>query len=95
MEEGEGLDVDSIYRHLHQSSPSFLLELPRGIYLEKQYDMVLLKKGRMKPLPPFEVEARYAWSNLYQRDRKRDGNRGNRSGMRSLKSQWISQYCSF
>jgi tRNA(Ile)-lysidine synthase len=45
-EEGEGLDVDSIYRQLHQSSPSFLFELPRGIYLEKQYDMVSLKKGR-------------------------------------------------
>jgi tRNA(Ile)-lysidine synthase len=55
-EEGEGLDVDSIYRQLHQSSPSFLFELPRGIYLEKQYDMVSLKKGRMKPLPPFEAE---------------------------------------
>ena len=56
MEESEGLDVDSIYRQLHQSSPSFLLELPRGIYLEKQYDMVLLKKGRVKPLTPFEAE---------------------------------------
>ena len=56
MEEGEGLGVDSIYRQLHQSSPSFLLELPRGIYLEKQYDMVLLKKGRVKPLTPFEAE---------------------------------------
>jgi len=55
-EEGEGLNVDSIYRQLHQSSPSFLLELPRGIYLEKQYDMVSLKKGRVKPLTPFEAE---------------------------------------
>jgi tRNA(Ile)-lysidine synthase len=54
-EEGEGLDVNSIYRQLHQSSPSFILELPRGIYLEKRYDMVSLKKGRVKLPPPFEA----------------------------------------
>ena len=55
-EESEGLDVDSIYGKLNQTSPSFLLELPRGIYLEKRYDMVSLKRGRVKPPPPFEAE---------------------------------------
>jgi tRNA(Ile)-lysidine synthase len=54
-EEAEGLDVDSIYRQLHQASPSFLLGLPHGVYLEKQYDMVSVKKGRVKPPPAFEA----------------------------------------
>lgn len=55
-EQGEGLNVDSIYRRLRQSPPSFLLELPCGIYLEKRYDMVLLKSGKPKPPAPFQAE---------------------------------------
>jgi tRNA(Ile)-lysidine synthase len=41
---------------LHQSSPSFLLELRHGVRVEKRYDIVLLGKGGVKPFPPFEVE---------------------------------------
>ena len=55
-EEGEWSDVRKIYQKLHQSSPSFLLELPHEVWVEKRYDIVLLGKGGVKPLPPFEVE---------------------------------------
>jgi len=55
-EEGEWSEVHKIYQKLHQSSPSFLLELPHEVWVEKRYDIVLLGKGGVKPLPPFEVE---------------------------------------
>jgi tRNA(Ile)-lysidine synthase len=55
VEEREWSDVQKIYQKLHQSSPSFLLELPYGAWIEKRYDMVLLGKGKVKPFPPFEV----------------------------------------
>ena len=56
VEEGEWSDVNEMYRKLHQSSPSFLLELPRGAWVEKRYDAVLLGKGKLKPFLPFDVE---------------------------------------
>ncbi len=56
MEEGEWSDVHKIYQKLHQSSPSFLLELPHGVRVEKRYGLVLFGKGGVSPLPPFEVE---------------------------------------
>jgi tRNA(Ile)-lysidine synthase len=56
VEEGEWSDVNEMYRKLHQSSPSFLLELPRGAWVEKRYDAVLLGKGKVKPFLPFDVE---------------------------------------
>jgi tRNA(Ile)-lysidine synthase len=56
IEEGVGWGVSVIYRKLQQPSPSFLMELPHGIFIEKRYDRVLLGKGRVKAVPPFEVE---------------------------------------
>ena len=56
VEEGEELDASPIFRKLQQSSPSFLLELPFGVYIDKQYDRVFLRKGRTEPISPFEVE---------------------------------------
>jgi tRNA(Ile)-lysidine synthase len=41
---------------LHRSSPSFLLELPHGFWVEKRYDVVSVGKREMKPFPPFEVD---------------------------------------
>lgn len=55
-EVGEWWNGDSIDSTLSHPSPSMLLELPYGIYLEKRYDMVFLGKGRVKQIPPFEVE---------------------------------------
>jgi len=55
-EEGEWLDVNQIYKRLSQPAPSFLLELPHGVFLEKRYDIVSLVKGEVKPIPPFEIE---------------------------------------
>ncbi len=55
-EEGEWSDVHRVYQKLHQSSPSFLLELSPGAWIEKRYDTVLLRKGKMKPFLPFDVE---------------------------------------
>jgi tRNA(Ile)-lysidine synthase len=56
MEEEEWSDVQKIYKELHRSSASFLLGLPHGVWVEKRYDMVLLARGEVKPVPPFEVE---------------------------------------
>ncbi len=56
MEKGEGSEAHKIYQKLHQSSPSFLLELTHGVWVEKRYDIVLLGKREVKPFPPFEVE---------------------------------------
>jgi len=56
MDEGEWLNVPKIYQKLQQPSPSFLLELPHGVWVEKRYEIVLLGKGRAEPIPPFEVE---------------------------------------
>jgi len=56
IEGGEGWEVSVIYRKLQQSSPSFLIELPHGIFIEKRYDWVSLGKGGVKAVPPFEVE---------------------------------------
>jgi tRNA(Ile)-lysidine synthase len=56
MEDGGWSEVHEIYQNLNQSSPSFLLELPHGVRVEKRYDVVLLGKGEVKPFPPFEVE---------------------------------------
>ena len=55
-EVGAWWDGDSIDSKLSHPSPSLFLELPHGVYLEKRYDMVFLGKGRVKPIPPFEVE---------------------------------------
>jgi tRNA(Ile)-lysidine synthase len=51
-----GTDVHKIYRKLRLSTPSFFLELPRGFWVERRYDVVLLGKGGVKPCPPFEVD---------------------------------------
>ncbi len=56
MEEEEWSDVQKIYQKLHSSSPSFLLELPCGVWIEKRYDIVSVGKGEKKEVPPFEVE---------------------------------------
>jgi len=56
MEDGGEADVLKVCQNLHRSSPSFLLELPHGFWVEKRYDDVLLEKREVKPSPPFEVE---------------------------------------
>jgi len=56
VEEREGIDVNQVYKRLHQPDPSFRVELHHGVSLEKRYDLVMLKKGWLKPIPPFEVE---------------------------------------
>ena len=55
-EEEEWPDVNPVYRTLHQPVPSFFLELPHGVCLEKRYDIVSLVKGRARLIPPFEIE---------------------------------------
>jgi tRNA(Ile)-lysidine synthase len=56
IEEGEGWEISPIYKRLRQPSPSFLVELPHGVFIQKRYDIVSLGKGRVKAVPPFEVE---------------------------------------
>jgi len=55
-EEGEWIDVFPIYQRLNSKAPSFLIELPRGLTLAKSYDRVILGKGKVTSVPPFEVE---------------------------------------
>ncbi len=55
-EEEHWAEVHQICQKLHQSSPSFLLEFPQGGWIEKRYDMIQCRRGRVKSLPPFEVE---------------------------------------
>lgn len=50
------LDVNLIDKALKEPRPSLLLELSRGIYFEKRYDEISLKRGGPKIIPPFEVE---------------------------------------
>ncbi len=56
VEEGERSDIHRVFQKLHQSSPSFLLELSGGAWVEKRYDAVLLGKGKLKLFLPFDVE---------------------------------------
>ena len=56
VKESEWSDVHQIHRRLRKPPPSFILELSRGVWIEKRYDMVELGKRGLKPFPPFEVE---------------------------------------
>lgn len=56
VQEGERSDIHRVFQKLHQSSPSFLLELSRGVWVEKRYDAVSIGKGKVKPSLPFDVE---------------------------------------
>ena len=56
MEDGGEAEFHKIHQNLHQSSPSFLIELSHGFWVEKRYDLVLFGKGEVKPSSPFEVE---------------------------------------
>jgi tRNA(Ile)-lysidine synthase len=55
-EDGRGTEAHQIHQKLDQVSPSFLIELPHGFWVEKRYDLVLFGKKEMKPSVPFEVE---------------------------------------
>ena len=48
--------IDPVCQKLRHPSSSFLTELPHGVCLEKRYDRVMLKKGKVKLVSPFEVE---------------------------------------
>jgi tRNA(Ile)-lysidine synthase len=56
MEDAGGADILNVCQKLSQSSPSFLLKLSHGFWVEKRYDAVLLGKREAKPSPPFEVD---------------------------------------
>jgi tRNA(Ile)-lysidine synthase len=56
MGERDWSDVQQIHQRFRKPPPSFILELSRGIWIEKRYDLVELGRGRLKPFPPFEVE---------------------------------------
>jgi tRNA(Ile)-lysidine synthase len=46
------------------------MELPRGLTLEKRYDRVILGKGKVASVPPFEVELLTPGRTLIQEVRK-------------------------
>ena len=54
-QEEEWVDVDLIHRRIRQPTPSFVQDLPYGLFVERRYDAVFLKKGRIEPTQPFEV----------------------------------------
>jgi tRNA(Ile)-lysidine synthase len=55
-EEGEWVDIFPIYQRLNSRASSFLMEYPRGLTLEKRYNRVILGRGKVTTVPPFEVE---------------------------------------
>jgi hypothetical protein len=70
FEEGESSEAKQIFLRLEQSTPSFFLELPRGICLEKRYDSVLMKKV-MKKIPPLKSNLLLLAGPISKRSRKR------------------------
>ena len=78
IEAAEEVGIDTIFNKLHQHHPSFILELPHGVSLEKRYDLVTMKRERVKPISFFEVETHFPWPNLCRRNQERSGDRGNR-----------------
>jgi tRNA(Ile)-lysidine synthase len=59
VESTEGIKIDRLHKKLVSVHPSFLLELPQGGSLEKRYDLVIMKKERVKPILPFEVKLNF------------------------------------
>jgi len=55
-EEGEDLEIPQMFKKLKQPLPSFLLEFPLGVCMEKRYETVSLGKKKVETIPPFEVE---------------------------------------
>jgi tRNA(Ile)-lysidine synthase len=55
-EEEAWFAIDPVYKRLKHPPSSFLTELPHGVCFEKRYDRVMLKKSRVKLIPPFEAE---------------------------------------
>jgi tRNA(Ile)-lysidine synthase len=55
-EGSEDLEISQMFKKLKQPPPSFLLEFPLGVCLEKRYETVSLGKKRVEAVPPFEVE---------------------------------------
>jgi len=56
VEDGRGTAAHKVHQKLNQASPSFLIELPHGFWVEKRYDLVLFGKREVRPPVPFEVE---------------------------------------
>jgi tRNA(Ile)-lysidine synthase len=54
-EDRDGSEVSQIYQKLNHSASSFILNLSGGVCLEKRYGEVLLKRGGVPAIPPFEV----------------------------------------
>ncbi|MBM4348368.1 MAG: tRNA lysidine(34) synthetase TilS [Deltaproteobacteria bacterium] len=55
-DEGEWSEANLIFEKLLHPQASFFLELSHGLFLEKRYDMIMLRNGGIKAIPPFEVE---------------------------------------
>ncbi len=56
IREAGSFDVASIYEKLVHASASFMLNLPFGLFLEKRYDKVSLRRGKQPLTPAFEVD---------------------------------------
>jgi tRNA(Ile)-lysidine synthase len=55
-EERKDSEVSQIFKKLKQASPSFLLEFPLGVCMEKRYERVSLGRKSVEAIPPFDVE---------------------------------------
>ena len=55
-EEKEDLEISQTFKKLKHPPPSFVLEFPLGICMEKKYETVFLGKKKVETIPPFEVE---------------------------------------
>jgi tRNA(Ile)-lysidine synthase len=54
--EAEELDTNLVFTRLKEPPASFFLELSHGLFLEKRYDTVLLRKESPRTIPPYELE---------------------------------------
>ena len=52
----EDLEISHVFNKLKQPPPSFFLEFPLGVCMEKRYETVSFGKKRAQAVPPFEVE---------------------------------------
>jgi tRNA(Ile)-lysidine synthase len=56
-EEKEDLEISQMFKRLKQPAPSFVLEFPLGICMEKRYETVSLGKKKMEPIPPLRLNS--------------------------------------
>ena len=56
IRESERGEASELLTRMEHPSPSFFIDLPFGVSVEKRYDIITLDRGRVKEVEPFEIE---------------------------------------